>query len=79
MYSLCDEFYMDFFISKLIGTSVSILTGLTNYFVRFFNIYLIGQIGMSSKSEEMVFIMRTVFFATFFNSGVMPLLTNGDF
>lgn len=63
-------FYMQFL-------SVSIVA--VNYFLRVGVIYIVKQIGFSSRSAETKNIMIFVFLLQFFNTGPLLLLINADF
>ena len=51
---------------------------LTNYFLRVFFIYLASLIRYKRMSMEIEFIKQSVFYVTFFNSGLLMLIASAD-
>lgn len=58
---------------------VSILIAIVNTLVRFFNVFLIKQIGFDLKTEEINMMVSSIFVSQFFFSGLILLFTNADF
>jgi len=60
------------------GAAISMVIVMFNLILRFIIIALIEWIGEDTYSERLSSITNAVFMATFFNTGILLLLVNGD-
>lgn len=76
---LCYTYQYDMKLGLVLTNTVTILVTVTNIIIRTINIKLINIIGFSTKSEQVSLIMRSIFWTTFINTGIIVLMTNANF
>ena len=74
----CHEYNWAVYLTKAIFLLTTIIIAIMNVLIRFVNIYLIKNIGFNYKSQEDSVIMKGVFYALFFNTGVTLVLCNAN-
>jgi len=62
----------------VMSSSVSFLIVIVNMVIRTINIKLIDRVGYNTLSVQTSMIMKSIFYASFINTGIILLLTNSD-
>lgn len=74
----CGDYSQSFYTAKIFGYSVTLLIAVFNIVLRKINISIIEKIGLNERSENTVLVMKSIFFTTFVNTGLMLLLVNAN-
>jgi len=72
----CQSYFKDKLHSKILGTSISFIIIAVNLILKTLIIKLITSIRHDTESQKLASITNGVFFAQFFNTGILLLLVN---
>ena len=76
--AVCEQYLSDKLTSKVLGTSISFIIIAVNLILKTTIIALITWIGEDTVSEQLASITNGVFYAQFFNTGILLLLVNAN-
>lgn len=76
---LCKTYSWDYLLGLATANSVTFLISVVNIVLRTVNISLITKVGLPTESLKTSMIMKSIFFTSFVNTGIILLLTNADF
>ena len=76
--AVCEEYFQDKQMSKLLGTAISFIIIIVNTILKTVIIKLITWIGEDTVSEQLSSITNGVFYAQFFNTGILILMVNAN-
>ena len=75
---MCKQYFSDKLMSKILGTSIGFIIIAVNIVLKTCIIKLITWIGEDTVSEQLASITNGVFYAQFFNTGILLLLVNAN-
>ena len=75
---ICNEYFFDKIYSKVLGQSIAFIIIAVNIVLKTVIIKLIEWIGEDTISERLASITNGVFYAQFFNTGILLLLVNAN-
>lgn len=75
---MCKTYFSDVIYSKVIGQSIAFIIIAVNTILRLVIIALITWVGEDTNSEQLGSITNGVFYAQFFNTGLLLLLVNAN-
>jgi len=75
---MCDQYLSDKLMSKILGTSIGFIIIAVNLILKTCIIKLITWIGEDTVSEQLASITNGVFYAQFFNTGILLLIVNAN-
>ena len=78
MVKVCDYYFSDVIMSKLLGNSITLIIIIVNEVLKRSIIKLIQWIGEDTVSEQLSSITNGVFYAQFFNTGILLLIVNAN-
>jgi hypothetical protein len=75
----CYEWFSDIYVSKGIGSSISVVINLLNWLLKGLLVVLISKIGEDTRSAQIRSIKMGVFVSQFFNTAILVLLSQANF
>lgn len=75
---MCKQYFSDKLMSKILGTSIGFIIIAVNIVLKTCIIKLITWIGEDTVSEQLASITNGVFYAQFFNTGILLLIVNAN-
>jgi hypothetical protein len=75
---VCKMYFSDKLMSMILGTSISFIIIFVNVILKMSIINLITWVGEDTVSEQLSSITNGVFYAQFFNTGILILMVNAN-
>lgn len=75
---MCKTYFADVIYSKILGQSIAFIIIAVNLILKNTIISLITWVGEDTNSEQLASITNGVFYAQFFNTGLLLLIVNGN-
>jgi len=77
--NLCYDYWLDQGVGLILNNIVAVLISIVNIIIRKVNMTLIDVIGYNTETEKVQMIMKSIFWTSLVNTGIILLLTNANF